>query len=97
MATTKKKKRAYAYMVYAVVPVNVRVLARSKKGAARLALRALNRTSPLDLSSDDNATYQGMYIDGGAPATLDASLKPAFRVVDCNKSKAVTFVNEEAR
>lgn len=87
------KKRPY--MVYALVPVNVRVLARSKKAAQALALESLNRSRPLDLSSDDNATYQAMYIDGDAPATIDAQFDGG--VTTCSKSKAVTFVNEEDR
>lgn len=93
----RKPRRVYAYMVYALVPVNVRVLARSKRGAERMGLRALNRTRPLELSSDDNATYQAMYIDDGAPAGIDESMKPSARVVTCSKSEAVTFINEEAR
>lgn len=63
------------------------------RSAERLALRALNRTSPLELSSDDDATYKGMYIDGGVPAVLDKEAK----TVTASKSSAVRFVNEEAR
>ncbi len=93
----KKPRRVRAFTVYTLVPVNVRVLALSKRGAERMALRALNRTCPLELSSDDNATYQAMYIDDGAPAMLDVTMKAAARSTTCGKSDAVTFINEEAR
>lgn len=93
--TKTPKKRPY--MVYALVPVNVRVLAHSKKAAQALALEALNTTRPLEVSSDDNATYQAMYIDDGAPARMDESQPKNSRVVTCSKSSAVTFVNEEDR
>lgn len=97
MDKPRKKRPARAYVVHAFVPVDVRVLALSKKGAARMALRALNRTSPLELSSDDNATYGEMWIDDGCPAVLDPSLKPAARVIEAGRSPAVTFVNDHMR
>ena len=96
-AVTRKKKPSSGWMVYALVPVNVRVVAKSKRGAERLALRALNRTSPLELSSDDNATYQGMYIDDGVPAVLDTTSKCPTAVRVTKGNPAVAFVNEESR
>lgn len=90
---TKKKERVYPYMVYALVPVNVRVLAPSKAAARARALEALDTTRPLDLSTEDDS--KAMYIDEGSPATLDKAFCGA--VVSCSKSRAVQFVNEEAR
>ena len=90
---TRRRRTRRWFMVYAFVPVNVRVVALTQKGAARLALRVLNRTTPLALSSDDTAPYQGAYIDSGSPAVLDHEAHTQTVSLD---DESVTFANEAA-
>jgi len=63
------------WMVYAYVPVNVRVKAPTAKKAEKLALSALNYTRPLDLSTDDDGV--AMHIDDSTASKLESEVKTA--------------------
>ncbi len=77
---TKTKKTLAGYVVYAWVPVNVKVKASSVDKAQELALTALNRTRPLTLETDDDSLP--IYIDGGVPCKLDDKSGPQELEID---------------
>lgn len=83
------KKQTRGYMVYAWIPVNVKVKASSVEKAEELALAALNRTSPLELATDDDS--QAMYIDGGVPCKIDEKNGP--QALETNAHRE--YANEE--
>lgn len=57
------------YVVYAWLPVNVRVRARSEKEARQLAIDALSGPGfAFDLSEEDNG---GLWLDTGVRARVD--------------------------
>lgn len=79
--------RLRSFMVYAYVPVNVKVRASSAERAGKLALKALNDTRPLDLQSEDDGVP--IYIDEGISAKLDPEVRPAVLEGDKHREHAI--------
>ena len=63
-----KEKKLTGYLVYAWVPVNVKVKASSVEAAQELALNALTAHRLRELDTDDS---RPIYLDDGIPCKLD--------------------------